>query len=178
MASIIIRDALLSDIETCATIEKSADNKFLQAEHAELRAVADDDQTLSAETLATSINQGLCFISEINNESVGFIALSQFENSWYIEEICVVEHAQSQGVGNGLLAYIKMLAEIKRIPSINLITFRDVAWNQGFYTKNGYISMAESRLSKQFLTLWHNDNQHFTPDLRICMQLKININKF
>lgn len=178
MASIIIRDALLSDLETCASIELSAAKRFLQAEPAALRAVADDDDTLNVETLSNSIAEGLCFISEIDNQPVGFIALTQYQNSWYIEEMCVVEHAQSQGVGNGLLAYIKMLAEIKRIPSLNLISFRDVVWNQPFYTKNGYLSMTEDRLSDQFLTLWHKDNQSFDADLRVCMQLKINIDKF
>ena len=177
MASIIIRDALLTDIETCQAIEKDAEKRFLTSDIKAIRDVVGKGG-LSKETLATSINNELCFIAEIDQKPVGFIALTQYADSWYIEEINVVEHAQSQGVGNGLLAYIKMLAEIKRIASINLITFKDVKWNQPYYTKKGYLSMAEERLSEQFLALWQQDNRHLTPALRVCMQLKIDVNKF
>lgn len=178
MASIIIRDALLSDIETCGEIELSAAQRFASLDNPKINAIANDTATLNPETLAKSIQTDLCFISEIEQKAVGFIALTQFGNSWYIEELCVVEHAQSQGVGSGLLAYVKMLAEIKRIPSINLITFKDVVWNQPFYSKKGYISMPKERLSEQFLTLWQLDNTHFEAGLRVCMQLKIDIDKF
>lgn len=177
MASIIIRDALLSDLTTCQTIEQSAAKRFLESDIAEINKLADGDP-LSAEMLTSSIDNELCFISEIDQEAVGFIALTQYSNSWYIEEISVVDHAQSQGVGNGLLSYIKMLAEIKRIASINLITFKDVAWNQPYYTKKGYRQITEERLSEQFLALWHKDNLHFSADLRVCMQLKIDVDKF
>ncbi|MBL1419550.1 MAG: GNAT family N-acetyltransferase [Alphaproteobacteria bacterium] len=177
MASIIIRDALLTDVETCQAIEKDAAKRFLSSDITEIKAVADDD-LLPPEILINSIQNEVCFIAEIDQKPVGFIALTSYTNSWYIEEISVVEHAQSQGVGNGLLSYIKMLAEIKRIASINLITFRDVEWNQPYYTKKGYVSMAEERLSEQFLALWQQDNQHFAPKLRVCMQLKIDVNKF
>lgn len=178
MASIIIRDALLTDMETCREIELNAAKRFSQSNIPEIQSLASSDETLDSETLAHAIQNGLCFISEIDQKPVGFIALAKFENSWYIHEICVVEHAQSQGVGSGLLAYVKMLAEIQRIPSINLITFRNVEWNQPFYTQKGYLSMAESRLSEQFLKLWKNDNQYFAANLRVCMQLRINIDKF
>uniref|UniRef100_A0A2A4YTC1 N-acetyltransferase domain-containing protein n=1 Tax=OCS116 cluster bacterium TaxID=2030921 RepID=A0A2A4YTC1_9PROT len=177
MASIIIRDALLSDIETCQAIEQDAEKRFLTSDIKAIRDVVGKGG-MSAEALAAAINNELCFIAEIDQQPVGFIALTQYIDSWYIEEINVVEHAQSQGVGNGLLAYIKMLAEIKRIASINLITFKDVEWNQPYYTKKGYLSMAQERLSEQFLALWQQDNQHFAAELRVCMQLKIDVNKF
>lgn len=177
MASIIIRDALLSDIHTCQTIEKDAEKRFLTSDIAAIRDVV-GGALLSTEMLTQSIDAELCFIAEIEQQPVGFIALTQYADSWYIEELNVVEHAQSQGVGNGLLAYVKMLAEIKRIASINLITFKDVPWNQAFYTRKAYISMPEARLSEQFLALWHKDNQNFDAELRVCMQLKIDVNKF
>lgn len=177
MASIIIRDALLSDIGTCQQIEKSAAKRFLKSEYEAIRAVA-DGELLGTEMLKKSVNDELCFVSEIDQEAVGFIALSQYANSWYIEELSVVEHAQSQGVGNALLTYIKMLAEIKRMPSINLITFNNVAWNQPYYARKGYINMPVERLSEQFLALWQRDKLHFDPDFRVCMQLKIDIDKF
>lgn len=177
MASIIIRDALLSDIESCQAIKKDAEKKFLNSDIEAIRNVVGKG-VLNAETLANSIQNELCFISEIDQKPIGFIALTQYANSWYIEELDVAEHAQSQGVGNGLLSYIKMLAEIKRIASINLITFKDVAWNQPYYTKKGYLSMSEDRLSEQFLELWHEDNAKFAPELRVCMQLKIDVDKF
>ncbi|NRA88877.1 MAG: GNAT family N-acetyltransferase [Rhizobiales bacterium] len=178
MASIIIRDALLSDIDICQQIERNAAKRFLQSDDAQIRAVVKNSPILDIETLAKSVEHELCFISEISQEAVGFIALKQFEQSWYIEELSVVEHAQSRGVGSGLLAYIKMLAEIRRIASINLITFKDVAWNMPFYASKGYKQMLTERLSTQFLNLWHEDNAVFDADLRICMQLKIDIDKF
>ncbi|MCJ8323849.1 MAG: GNAT family N-acetyltransferase [Rhizobiales bacterium] len=177
MASIIIRNALLSDIDSCQQIEKSAAKRFLDSEDEPIRAVA-GGELLGTEMLISSVNDELCFVSEINQQAVGFIAISAYANSWYIEELSVVEHAQRQGVGNALLAYIKMLAEIKRIPSINLITFNNVAWNQPYYARKGYIAMPVERLSEQFLTLWQQDAQHFDPELRVCMQLKIDIDKF
>ncbi|PCI86339.1 MAG: hypothetical protein COB24_10080 [Hyphomicrobiales bacterium] len=177
MASIIIRDALFTDIETCRAIEKDAEKRFLTSDIKAIRDVVGKGG-LSQEKLAHCVDNELCFIAEIDQNPVGFIALTAYTNSWFIEEINVVEHAQSQGVGNGLLSYVKMLAEIKRIVSINLITFRNVEWNQPYYTKKGYVSMAEERLSEQFGALWQQDNQHFAPKLRVCMQLKIDVNKF
>lgn len=177
MANIIIRDALLSDVELCQTIEISAAKKFLALDSQSLKDLA-HGVPLNAVRLIIAIQKGLCFISEIDNVPVGFIALKQFSKSWYIEEISVAEHAQSQGVGNALLAYIKMLAEIKQVMSINLITFREVAWNMPYYSRKGYREMAIDTLSEQFLSLWQKDNQYFESKHRICMQLKIDLDKF
>lgn len=177
MASIIIRDANLNDIQTCQKLELSAANKFSTCDVEAISAL-DFSQTLPAEILQESIGLELCFISEIESEPVGFIALRQFENSWYILELSIAEHAQSQGVGNALLTYIKMLAEIKRIPSINLITFKDVSFNMPYYLTKGYQLMAVERLSEQFKKLWLADGLNYDSKLRVCMQLKIDIDKF
>ncbi len=177
MASIIIRDADFGDVKLCQKIEKSAAKRFLESDISAINILVDDVK-MGAHILEDAIKSGLCFVSEIDNEAVGFIALKQFNCSYYIVEISVMSHAQSQGVGNALLAYVKMLAEINRIASLNLITFKDVDWNMPYYLKKGYKPLEVEHLSPQFAELWKEDTQHFNADLRVCMQLKIDINKF
>ncbi len=151
MPNVIIRAAVIGDVEnikSCFNLPQVDDEK-----------------------LWLSIDNELCFVGEINNEIVGFLLVGQYSQSWFIDGLYGVEHKQQKNVIDGLLSYIKMLAEVKNVVSINVIAFKQDGDKMG----KDYKIMPVENLSAQFLSLWHNDNEKFDPSLRVCMQLKIDI---
>ena len=178
MSGISIRLATDEDAPYLPEIEQSAGAAFLSV--AGLEWIA-GDEVISAEQHQIYIAEGTVWVALSGNRCIGFVtaaicddALHIIELSVHIIELSVESGHQSHGVGRRLLETAKEHAETNRLPALTLTTFRDLPFNELFYRKLGYRTLAAADLSERLAAILKTEIDNGLPgDRRCAMRLDL-----
>src|SRR5580765_1414318 len=69
---------------------------------------------------------------------VGFAVAWVVDGEGHLDELAVVPEHGRRGVGRALVDEVLTWSAARGLPSVTLITFRDVPWNGPFYEKLGF----------------------------------------
>lgn len=81
------------------------------------------------------------------DQPLGFVCATAFDEALHIEELAVVHERQGQGLGRQLMAAVRDHAQAQGFKALTLTTFCDVPWNAPFYARLGFEVVAEAALS-------------------------------
>ncbi|WP_435948194.1 GNAT family N-acetyltransferase [Dryocola sp. BD586] len=171
-AVVKIRKTNEKDIERLAAIERSADRAFLSLPT--LAWVANDG-VMPVETHRRLIAEGFSIVAVDQDDTpVGFLSAECKDGEMHILGLAVEQGCQGQGVGTQLLSRAIEDAKQEHRQAITLTTFRDVAWNQGFYERNGFKVLDKDELSAQLKEILLHEIEHgFLAETRCAMQLSL-----
>lgn len=141
---IIIREALPSDIEHLADVERSAAQIF--KDNTTLAWVA-DDAVQSTAIHQTYIQSKNSWVAIHDDQFIGFINGVEHNKTFHICELSVGQDWQNQGVGNALLSHVENAMRERGITALTLTTFRDIPWNAPFYERKGFVELNDNELS-------------------------------
>jgi GNAT superfamily N-acetyltransferase len=121
--------------------------------------------TRSAET-------GQLFIAEDEaGVPVGFAAFEPADGDLYLDQLSVARPAMRQGIGRALLHRVIDEARISGHALLWLTTYSHLAWNRGFYEKEGLVVVPESECGPRMRH--HLDDQRAwlpVPEERVAMR--------
>jgi GNAT superfamily N-acetyltransferase len=107
---------------------------------------------MSAEDHRPFAVQGLVWVAEEAGELIGFATCEAFEDELHLWELAVRLDRQGRGAGRALISAVVEEARRRGLPAVTLTTFRDIPWNAPFYSRCGFVELAEDQLGA-FLTL-------------------------
>lgn len=172
IARMKIRKTNERDVERLPAIERSADRAFLS-----LPALAwvANDGVMPVATHRRLISEGYSIVAVDQDDApVGFLIAKCQDDEMHILGLAVEQSCQGKGVGTQLLSRAIKDAKQQQRHSITLTTFRDVAWNQGFYERNGFKVLDKGELSAQLKEILLQEIEHgFLAETRCAMQLTL-----
>ena len=134
-----------------------------------------DDHNMAASTHATLAMAGTSWVAVDRADApVGFIACEERGDVLHICEFAVGEALHGQGVGRALLAGAVAFARSRDLVAVTLTTFRDVTWNQGFYTRRGFVTVAPIGDEPLAVILRGESRYGLPPERRCAMRLALN----
>jgi GNAT superfamily N-acetyltransferase len=141
-----IRLAELADANELPELECSAGQRFRTVPH--LAWLADGDD-MPVDRHREYIEQGTEWVAVgETGELVGFLAAEVIRQDLHIWELAVRADLQSQGIGRRLIETASACARDRRLRSLTLTTFADVAWNAPWYSRLGFqMSPEDERLT-------------------------------
>jgi GNAT superfamily N-acetyltransferase len=168
---VTIRLAVRNDAVLLPDIERSAGAVFRSVP--DLAWIADDD-VMSVEAHERLIDAGTCWIAEAA-KPIGFISAELFDADLHIWEISVHADSQGQGIGRRLIEAAVDHARRSRLAAITLTTFREIAWNEPYYARLGFVTLAEGALGPRLRNVIDTEIAHGLPgDQRCAMRLCLN----
>lgn len=141
----IVRGALLSEASLLCDIERDAGQIFRSAPGLAWLA----DQQPSATAYCEAIKAGTAWVAEDAGGAVGFTA-AQLEGRYlHVLELSVRLGHQRKGVGRALVTAAVEEARRLDLSALTLTTFRELAWNEPFYARLGFRTLAEQELDER-----------------------------
>lgn len=98
---------------------------------------------------------------------VGFIACEQRSDALHICEFAVIEALHGEGVGRALLDQAIASARARTFAAVTLTTFRDLAWNQPYYARRGFVTVTPAD-DEPLAEALREDARHGLPIERRC----------
>jgi GNAT superfamily N-acetyltransferase len=162
----VIRRATLNDAALLPDIERSAGALFRAIP--DLAWIAGDD-VMSVEAHARLIAMGTCWVAEGHDATLrAFLSAERFDQVLHIWEISVHANAQGQGVGRQLINAAIKHAHLNSLNAVTLTTFRDVGWNEPYYARLGFETLAQGALSPTLLGVLDSEIANGLPAERRC----------
>jgi GNAT superfamily N-acetyltransferase len=167
-----IRPARLEEAALLPAIERSASALFQQI--TELSWISDDD-VQSAEQHVKYIANGTEWVAvNSDNIPVGFLNGEEIGGQFHILEMSVHSAHQRHGIGSRLINQAKLFAIEQGYPTLTLTTFRDVKWNEGFYTHIGFRLIGFDALSDELMQILAKEVESGLPgELRCAMTMEL-----
>jgi GNAT superfamily N-acetyltransferase len=168
---VTIRLAVRVDAALLPDIERSAGAVFRSVP--DLAWIADDD-VMSVEAHERLIKAGTCWIAE-DAKPIGFISAELFGADLHIWEISVHADRQGQGIGRRLIEAAVDYARRNGFAAVTLTTFREIAWNEPYYARLGFVTLADDALCPRLRNVFDTEIARGLPgDQRCAMRLCLN----
>jgi ribosomal protein S18 acetylase RimI-like enzyme len=166
----LIRQADTEDLPLLPHIERESGELFRSI--SELAFVADDAVT-SIRDLMSFSKDGVVFVAQsLEGPSagalVGFICGAHVGKVLHIQQMSVLPSDQGRGVGSALMAAILDDAISMKLARATLTTFLDVPWNDGFYRKLGFSTLANEELDQRLIDILAKEAAAGLPASRRC----------
>lgn len=144
--AITIRTARSEDLQTIQAIERASAQRFLGV----MDAIAHDRPSPLELLAARQQPRGLLVAEALAGETstlAGFVMFRLFEQSLYIEQIDVTPAFERQRIGAALIDAVAHSARDAGLARLTLSTFREIPWNAPYYSRLGFIDIAETDLT-------------------------------
>jgi len=138
---VVIRLSRGSDLEVLSAIEKAADAAFLGVG---LALIADADAPDPTSYEASHRAGRLLVATSADQMVLGFVRLEIVDEQAHIEQVSVHPDHSRQGVGIALLNAAERWAIDVGYSQMTLTTYREVPWNGPYYSRLGWISIADA----------------------------------
>ena len=165
MSEILIRPATTEDAAFFPDIERSAGAAFLAI--AGLEWIA-SDQVMSAAAHQVHIAQATVWVAIAAGRCIGFVTTALHDDSLHIVELSVANGHQGKGIGRRLLEAAHAHAAAKGLQDVTLTTFRDLPFNEHFYHKLGYRTLAGPDLPERLAAILQAEIDNGLPGERRC----------
>ncbi len=166
---ISIRAALKRDADVLPEVERSSGAVF--REYPGLEWIADDD-VQSADQHRALISQGIALVAEEPSAgTVGFLNGEFTQDGLHIWQIAVRLDWQGQGIGQRLIAAAREIAVERGAKALTLTTFRDVPWNEPYYQRQGFRTLAEGSITSRLREILERERQAGMPIERRCTMM-------
>jgi GNAT superfamily N-acetyltransferase len=131
--AVVIRPALLEELEDLSEIETAAGVLFAEAGMAEVARMGRSPQSLAPFQAA-----GDAWVADVDGWPVGYILVEEVDGCLHVEQVSVHPDFQRQGIGRALLDHVATEALRRGCPALTLTTFVELPWNAPLYSRCGY----------------------------------------
>lgn len=166
----IIRPTRADDVALLPNVERSAGKAFLSLPDL---AWISSDNALSVERHLEFIAGGYAWVATEDAVPVGFIGAEKTRDALHIWELAVHLDFQGKGIGRALMDEAMRTAKRDGLPAVTLTTFRDVAWNEPFYRKLGFRTLADAMPARLHAILDAEVAQGLPREKRCAMMLSL-----
>jgi len=130
------------------------------------------DEPASVEVLAEYSGDGRAWvITDANDAPIGYAIVDVVDGLAHLEQLSVLPDHGRKGLGAQLLEHVCTWAAQQHKDAVTLTTFRDVAWNEPFYAKHGFRTMAAVEIGPELNRLRAEEAEHgLDPARRVCMR--------
>ena len=160
-----IRQARPEDAPALPRIERSAGAAFKTVPA--LSWIA-GDSVMSEAAHRQWIAAGTSWVAEDDEGPVGFLAAETVDDALHIWEIAVRLDKQGRGVGSRLIETAAEHAEAAGLHMLTLTTFREVPWNEPFYHRIGFATLAEDEIDARLADILRREAIAGLPAERRC----------
>ena len=164
-----IRQTSSRDTALLPEIERSSGELFRQCPG--LEWIADDDVQSEAQHQAF-VADGVALVAELDGNMVGFLTGSVEPDALHIWQIAVHKTHQRRGVGGKLIEAAQQLAVTHAAIALTLTTFRDVPWNEPYYRRLGFKTLADPELNPRLAAILCAEGEAGLPVTRRCAMRK------
>lgn len=167
-----IRPTSIRDIEHLPDIEQSAGLRFRDAPGLEWLANGENRSlAFHREMVAT----GACLVAVDEHDAPrAFLCAQPRGKVLHVWELAVALALQGRGIGRALLERSFEDARERGIDAVTLTTFRDLPWNEKFYARLGFRTLAQEELDDTLAEILRAEVAKGLPAHRRCaMRLKL-----
>ena len=161
-----LRRARVDDAEALPDIERSAARLF--AQDPELTWLAAAAVTSSAEHRQHIATSPVWVVEAADTGIVGFLSAAVAGSHLHVQELSVAREAQGQGLGRQLLLAAIEHARGQGLLAVTLTTFRALPWNEPFYRRCGFATLAAQQIDPRLQQLLDEEAAHGLPRHRRC----------
>jgi predicted N-acetyltransferase YhbS len=171
VADFSIRVASVDDAPLLADIERDADQRYLDSPYREQL----DGSAIPAEAARRYCAEGRIFVAEVDGLVVGYLGWHLEADPDYlgISQVSVLTEFGRQGIGTALMRRAVDTAIAKGVSHIVLATFSDVAWNEPWYLRLGFRSLAPSDWTDWMRAIVDEQRGDVPWEHRVWMQLDV-----
>jgi ribosomal protein S18 acetylase RimI-like enzyme len=135
---IVVRNATADDVASMQAVDVVARQRFREIDDPRIARAA-DDPPYKAEGLTRAATEQRAWVAVDDLGAViGFAMAWVIDGEGHLDELAVTPAHGRRGVGRALVDEVLAWSAARGLPSVTLITFRDVPWNGPFYEKLGF----------------------------------------
>jgi ribosomal protein S18 acetylase RimI-like enzyme len=135
---IVVRNATVDDVASMQGVDVASRQRFREIDDPCIARAA-DDPPYHAEGLTRAVSEQRAWVAVDDLGAViGFAVAWVLEGEGHLDELAVTPAHGRRGVGRALVDAVLAWSDAQGLPSVNLITFRDVPWNGPYYEKLGF----------------------------------------
>ncbi|MGH6807205.1 MAG: GNAT family N-acetyltransferase [Ensifer adhaerens] len=162
----MIRLTREDDAPALPDIERSSGEAFRSVP--ELAWIADDD-VQSVDAHLDFVRTGLSWVAVDNRDHpLGFLCAEISDGALHIWQLAVRHERQGLGLGRALIAAAIAHAFDRSLAEVTLTTFRELAWNERFYRKLGFLTLDEEGLDARLSQILVKEATYGLPAERRC----------
>jgi len=161
-----IRAARASELEVLSAIERRAAGVFREIGLAWVTEVP----LLPVSMLEAGRLHDLLWVAEREGAPVGFLLASVVDGELHVEELDVDPDHQRRGIGRALVERAADEARARGLPSITLVTFRGVPWNEPFYASAGFAPIERHAMGPELTAKAELDATRMDASRRVVMR--------
>jgi len=167
-----IRRAESADAPWLPAIENSAGQAFRQIPY--LAGFA-DSENLSEEWHRRIITLGTSWVAvDGQNRLIGFLSGEIFFGELHIWEVSVRLDRQREGIGRKLIQQAIDEAKSRGLRGVTLTTFREVAWNEKFYARLGFVTLKQEEAGQHLDQVLQTEKERgWSMERRCAMRLAL-----
>ncbi|MFJ7146167.1 GNAT family N-acetyltransferase [Pseudomonas protegens] len=164
--TIKIRRARVADAAFLPAIETSAAKLFRS--DPQLAWLA-DAEVADAQSQRENIQHHPVWVAvAVDGTRCAFLNAQICDRELHVWEISVASGHQGQGIGKRLLQAARQYAEEQQLEALTLSTFRELAWNEPFYQRQGFVTLEPAQLGPRLRQVLADETQHGLPAPRRC----------
>ena len=169
--SVLIRLAKPEDAPLLPDIERSAGHLFRQIPGLEWIA---EDHVMTVDQHLTAIVARSAWVACEGEAPVGFLSAERTVNILHICEVSVLTSVMGRGIGRLLIEAAIAAARASGLSTLTLTTFRDVPWNEPYYQRLGFETVAADDLDQRLISILTDEISAGLPgDRRCAMRLNL-----
>ena len=135
---IVVRNATVDDVASMQAVDVVARQRFREIDDARIARCA-EDPPYGTEGLTRAATEQRAWVAVDDVGAViGFAVAWVIDGEGHLDELAVTPAHGRRGVGRALVDEVLAWSAARGLPSVTLITFRDVPWNGPFYEKLGF----------------------------------------
>jgi ribosomal protein S18 acetylase RimI-like enzyme len=134
----VVRYATADDVASMQAVDVEARQRFREIDDLRIARAADDPPYWAEGLTRAATEQRAWVAVDDVGAVIGFAVAWMLEGEGHLDELAVTPEHGRRGVGRALVDEVLAWSAARGLPSVNLITFRDVAWNGPYYEKLGF----------------------------------------
>lgn len=104
---------------------------------------------------------------------IAFLSTEIVGGALHIWEFAVELAHQGRGIGRAMIETAAAFAVERGLPTITLTTFRDLAWNERFYHRLGFVTLTADELGDELRAIVARETEHGLPPERRCAMRRV-----
>jgi GNAT superfamily N-acetyltransferase len=167
--SVSIRLATPEDAPLLPDIERSAGYLFREIQGLEWIA---EDHVMTVDQHLPAILAQSAWVACEEERPIAFLSAEQTADILHISEVSVLFGAMGRGIGRKLIE--AAAARASGLSALTLTTFRDVPWNEPYYQRLGFKTLAPQHLDDWLISILADEVSAGLPgDRRCAMRLNL-----
>lgn len=118
-------------------------------------------------------NEAVIVARREDAHAVGFAITRPRGKGLYLDQVSVHPEYGRKGIGRALVLTVLRQAEARRLPYVNLSTFRDLPWNGPFYASMGFVELSRDKFEPYMFEIEDAQRKYMDVTKRCFMRRRV-----